>query len=59
MIYFALGGLGIGGLAGFLYWKKVGCVDGTCPSFTTKYSSIIYGAALGLFLAQQVFDWIN
>lgn len=36
-----------GAVAGWLYWKYVGCVSGTCPITSRPLSSAIYGAILG------------
>lgn len=41
----------VGGLLGFLYYKKVGCPSGTCPITSNRYSSTIYGAVIGLMLS--------
>lgn len=43
-------GIIIGGVAGFLYWKFVGCVSGTCPITSNKFISVAYGALLGSLL---------
>jgi hypothetical protein len=44
-------GLLLGGLGGFLYWKYVGCISGTCAIWSNPNSSVTYGALLGsLFL---------
>ena len=37
----------IGGLAGFLYWKYVGCLTGTCAITSNPYRSTMYGAVMG------------
>jgi len=49
-------GLGIlvGGLGGFLYWKYVGCVSGTCPLQSNAAIMIVYGAVAGTLLASFV-----
>jgi hypothetical protein len=36
-----------GGLGGFLYWKFVGCLSGTCIIKSVWYWSTLYGALLG------------
>jgi len=41
-------GVLIGGTLGFLYYRIIGCSSGTCPITANKWSSIIYGAVLGL-----------
>jgi hypothetical protein len=36
-----------GALGGFLYWKFVGCNNGTCPIKSVWYWSTLWGAAVG------------
>ncbi|MFN8242367.1 MAG: hypothetical protein U0X39_16650 [Bacteroidales bacterium] len=36
-----------GGTGGFLYWKFVGCLSGTCVIKSVWYMSTIYGMLLG------------
>jgi hypothetical protein len=36
-----------GGLAGFLYWRFIGCTSGTCPIKSVWYYSSLYGLVLG------------
>jgi len=44
-------GLLLGSIGGFLYWKYVGCISGTCAIWSNPNSSVTYGALLGgLFL---------
>lgn len=40
----------IGGVGGFLYWKFVGCADGTCPIKSVWYFSTLWGTAMGYLL---------
>ena len=40
-------GVPLGALAGFLYWKFVGCNSGSCGITSNPYNSTIYGAAMG------------
>jgi hypothetical protein len=42
IIFSALGAVG-----GFLYWKFVGCLSGTCLIKSVWYWSTLYGMALG------------
>lgn len=48
MIFRMMIGAVIGGFLGYLYYKKVGCPTGACPITSNPYSSIIYGALIGL-----------
>ncbi|WP_153800728.1 hypothetical protein [Foetidibacter luteolus] len=36
-----------GAVAGWLYWKLVGCVTGTCAITSNPYRSTIYFAVMG------------
>lgn len=38
----------IGGALGFAYYKFIGCPSGACPITANPYSSVIYGAVVGL-----------
>lgn len=44
---FAIGGVLVGALAGFLYWKYVGCVTGGCAITSNPYNSTVYGSVMG------------
>ena len=39
-----------GAIAGFLYWKYVGCLTGTCAITSNPVRSTIYFAILGALL---------
>ena len=39
-----------GAIAGFLYWKYVGCLTGTCAITSNPVRSTIYFAVLGTLL---------
>jgi hypothetical protein len=41
----------IGGLAGFLYYKFIGCRSGACMITSNPYISTIYGAVMGGLVA--------
>ena len=43
----AFAGIIAGALAGFLYWRFVGCLSGTCAITSSPVNSTIYGAVLG------------
>ncbi|QGN24306.1 DUF6132 family protein [Elizabethkingia anophelis] len=40
-------GVPLGALAGFLYWKFVGCNSGSCAITSNPTNSTIYGAIMG------------
>ncbi len=40
-------GLTIGAIGGYLYWKHVGCISGTCPITSKPFNSTAYGALMG------------
>jgi xanthine/uracil permease len=44
-----IGGL-IGLLGGYLYWKYVGCVSGTCVIQANWYSMVPYGLIMGILV---------
>ena len=41
----------VGAVAGYLYYRFVGCSTGTCPITSSPISSTIYGIVLGVLLA--------
>lgn len=41
----------IGGLLGYLYYKKVGCPSGSCPITSNRNSATIYGALIGFMIS--------
>ena len=47
-------GIAIGAIAGFLYWKLVGCASGTCMITSKPLNSSLYGALMG-FLVMGMF----
>lgn len=44
-----IGGI-IGLLGGYLYWRYVGCVSGTCPIKANWYTMAPYGMLFGILL---------
>jgi hypothetical protein len=45
----------LGAIAGFLYWKYVGCLSGTCPIKSVWYLSTIWGLLVG-YLAGSIIN---
>ena len=44
-------GIILGTLAGFLYWKFIGCSSGTCMITSKPINSSLYGALMGYLIA--------
>lgn len=44
-------GIAIGGIAGFLSWRFVGCNSGTCPITSTWHNTTLYGMLMGILIA--------
>ena len=44
-------GIGLGTVAGFLYWRFVGCASGTCMITSKPLNSSLYGALMGFLIA--------
>jgi hypothetical protein len=44
-------GIAFGAVAGFLYWKFIGCSSGTCAITSKPFNSTLYGALMGYFVA--------
>ena len=44
-------GITLGAIAGFLYWKFVGCSSCTCMITSKPINSTLYGALMGFLVA--------
>ncbi len=53
MILKLIAGAVIGGILGYFYNKKIGCMSGTCPITSSKKGTIIYGMILGLMISSS------
>jgi hypothetical protein len=40
-------GVFIGAIAGYFYWRQVGCSSGTCAITSNPANSTVYGAMMG------------
>ena len=40
-------GIGIGAIAGYIYYNKIGCVSGTCAITSKPLNSTLYGGLMG------------
>ena len=47
----ALIGIAFGAVAGFLYWKFIGCSSGTCAITSKPFNSTLYVALMGFLVA--------
>lgn len=43
----------LGALAGYLYYRFVGCASGRCMITSNPWSSTIYGVMLGVMIASS------
>ena len=46
-------------IGGYLYWRYVGCLSGTCPLKSNWETMILFGALLGYFLGDILDDYIK
>ncbi|HUH25617.1 MAG TPA: DUF6132 family protein [Flavobacterium sp.] len=44
---FAIVGVLLGALAGYLYWHFIGCTSGSCAITSNPMNSTLYGAMMG------------
>jgi len=49
----------LGALGGFIYWKYVGCVSGTCTIKSNWYLMIPWGTVLGFLVGSVAGDIIR
>lgn len=47
-----------GAIGGFLYWRYIGCLSGTCVIKSVWYMSTLYGTALGWIAGSLLNDLI-
>ncbi len=47
-----IAGVLVGTIGGYIYYRYVGCVSGTCPITSNPYTMIVYGAVVGYFLTE-------
>lgn len=51
MIVRLIAGVVLGGVAGFAYYRFVGCSGGVCPITGNPYISTVYGAVMGALVS--------
>ena len=42
-----------GGIAGYLYYRTIGCSSGACPLTSNPYTSTLYGVFTGFYIASM------
>ncbi len=47
-----------GAIAGFLYWKFVGCISGTCLIKSVWYLSTLWGLVMGYLIGSLIKDGV-
>lgn len=45
-----LAGAAVGAVAGYIYWRQIGCATGTCMITSKPVNSTLYGAMMGALL---------
>jgi len=48
----------LGAAVGFLYWKFIVCISGTCPIQSVWYWSTLWGAAFGYLIGDLINDFV-
>ena len=43
-------------IAGFFYWKYVGCMSGTCPLTSNWQLTLLFGGLVGYFIGDSIDD---
>lgn len=49
----------IGAIGGLLYWKFVGCNNGTCAIKSVWYWTTLWGAALGFLIGDFIYGFLK
>lgn len=55
LIIFAIAGMA----GGFLYWKFVGCITGSCPIKSVWYWSTLFGGLIGYLVGSLINDLVT
>ena len=49
----------VGSVAGYFYWKLIGCNSGTCPITSKWHWTTLYGAFFGYVIADTINAYIK
>ena len=52
-------GLGVGLIAGYLYYQQIGCASGTCAITSNPLNSTLYGGLMGGLLFSMIGDFFK
>lgn len=58
IFWYKLGFTISGAIGGFLYWKFVGCISGTCPIKSVWYLMTLWGTAMGYLIGDLTGSFI-
>lgn len=58
-LFWVLGGVAFGIIAGFSYWFFIGCETGQCPITSLWYNTSAYGGLMGGLLGSMVFSIVE
>ncbi|MDD5361326.1 MAG: DUF6132 family protein [Ignavibacteria bacterium] len=56
---FTIAGVFAGAVAGFLYWKFIGCASGTCPLTSSWKIMLVYGGITGGLLGNTAQGFVK
>ncbi|MFZ5430997.1 MAG: DUF6132 family protein [Bacteroidota bacterium] len=48
-----------GAIGGFLYWRFVGCLSGTCPIKSVWYWTTLWGTAAGYLVGDMIREFLE
>lgn len=46
-------------IAGYAYWKYVGCTSGTCPITSNWHTMVLFGGLIGYFIGDIIDDYFK
>ncbi|OFX48242.1 MAG: hypothetical protein A2X13_15230 [Bacteroidetes bacterium GWC2_33_15] len=49
----------LGIIAGYAYWKYVGCTRGTCPITSNWHTMVLFGGLIGYFIGDIIDDYFK
>jgi phosphate/sulfate permease len=49
----------VGAISGFLYWRFVGCLSGTCAIKSVWYWTTLWGTAVGYLVGDMIREFLE